>query len=206
MTNRLKYAYDCEFLEDGRTIELISIGLVCEDGREYYAVNSDMPVDRIKAHPWLMDNVWPSLPLRGEKSGLVSVGGGRHEVKLTEPGVLDTSSVLVKPKWVIANEVREFLVGGLTPAGERDGKPFYFDTDLPELWADWGAYDHVVLCQLWGAMIKLPKGLPMFTRDIEQELDHHPGFEKPVQAEGLHNALQDARHNMVVLRALGVAS
>ena len=30
--------YDFEFLEDGSTIEPISIGMVCEDGREYYAV------------------------------------------------------------------------------------------------------------------------------------------------------------------------
>jgi hypothetical protein len=28
------YCYDTEFLKDGRTIELISIGIVCEDGRE----------------------------------------------------------------------------------------------------------------------------------------------------------------------------
>ncbi len=27
-----RYAYDTEFLEDGRTIALISIGIVCEDG------------------------------------------------------------------------------------------------------------------------------------------------------------------------------
>jgi hypothetical protein len=40
--------YDLEFLEDGRTIELISIGMVCDDGREYYAVNRDMPVRRIR--------------------------------------------------------------------------------------------------------------------------------------------------------------
>lgn len=43
------YCYDTEFLEDGSTIELISIGIVCEDGREYYAVNSDM--DEKRAQP-----------------------------------------------------------------------------------------------------------------------------------------------------------
>ena len=192
-----KYAYDTEFIEDGRTIDLISIGIVCEDGREYYAVNSDMPVDRINNHDWLMDNVWPSLPLRGRRKSTGYVGS-------FSAGVIDTSSALVKPKWVIANEVRDFLVGDLTPAGERDGKPFYFDTDLPELWADWGAYDHIVLCQLWGPMVRLPNGIPMFTHDIEQAIEQVPGFVKPQQAEGQHNALEDARHNMAVLKALGV--
>ena len=44
---------DLEFLEDGRTIELISIGMVADDGREYYAVNRDMPVRKIRKHQWL---------------------------------------------------------------------------------------------------------------------------------------------------------
>ena len=35
----MRYFYDTEFLEDGETIDLISIGIVAEDGREYYAVN-----------------------------------------------------------------------------------------------------------------------------------------------------------------------
>lgn len=33
------YAYDTEFLDDVRTIDLISISIVYEDGREYYAVH-----------------------------------------------------------------------------------------------------------------------------------------------------------------------
>lgn len=59
----MKYFFDCEFLEDGNTIELISIAVVCEDGREYYAVNEDMPLDRISENEWLVANVVPHLPL-----------------------------------------------------------------------------------------------------------------------------------------------
>jgi hypothetical protein len=177
------YAYDLEFLEDGRTIELISTGVVCEDGREYYAVNSDMPVERINKHRWLMDNVWPSLPLRGRRPSTGYVGSASD-------GVLDTSSTLVKPKWVIANEIREFLLSA--------GKP--------KLWADYGAYDHVALCQLWGPMVKLPEGLPIWTHDIRQAIEAVPGFEPPQQDEGEHNALEDARHNMRILKALGVVA
>lgn len=36
----MRYFYDTEFIDDGRTIELISIGMVSEDGREYYAVST----------------------------------------------------------------------------------------------------------------------------------------------------------------------
>jgi hypothetical protein len=36
-----KYFFDTEFDEDGKTIELISIGIKCADGREYYAVSRE---------------------------------------------------------------------------------------------------------------------------------------------------------------------
>ena len=58
----MRYWYDCEFLEDGRTIDLISIGIVAEDGREYYAVNNEVNWRRVADHPSLMENVVPHLP------------------------------------------------------------------------------------------------------------------------------------------------
>jgi len=58
----VKYFYDTEFLEDGHTIDLISIGIVAEDGREYYAVSLDTDWHRVAEHEWLAVNVLPSLP------------------------------------------------------------------------------------------------------------------------------------------------
>lgn len=181
MPSQPVYAYDTEFVDDGHTIELISIGIVCEDGREYYAVNSDMPYERIKTDDWLCRNVVPHLPLGGNPPTVE-----RH----SNPSSgyywsLDMKSPLVKPKWVIANEVREFLLA----------------VDPPQLWANYAAYDHVALAQLWGPMIRLPKGLPMWTHDIQQLIEAMPGFEVPEQAGDEHNALADARHVMDVLRA-----
>ena len=37
----MRYFYDTEFIEDGSTIELVSIGIVAEDGREFYAVSTE---------------------------------------------------------------------------------------------------------------------------------------------------------------------
>lgn len=59
----MRYFYDTEFVEDGSTIELISIGVVAEDGREYYAVSTDF--DPRKANPWVARNVLPLLPSPG---------------------------------------------------------------------------------------------------------------------------------------------
>ena len=55
----MRYWFDTEFHDDGRTIELISIGVVAEDGREYYAASADYDVAR--AHDWLRSHVLPQL-------------------------------------------------------------------------------------------------------------------------------------------------
>jgi hypothetical protein len=39
-----RYFYDTEFNDDGSTIDLVSIGIVSDDGREYYAVSSEFDV------------------------------------------------------------------------------------------------------------------------------------------------------------------
>ena len=73
-----------------------------------------------------------------------------------------------------------------------------------ELWADYGAYDHVALCQLFGSMVDLPEGMPMFTHDLQQELAR-PSLadgDLPAQESGLHNALADARHLKVTFNRL----
>lgn len=149
----MKYFYDTEFLDDGRTIDLISIGIVAEDGREYYAVNLAADWARINAHPWLPKNVVAQLP--------------------------PTNSPAWKYRTKIRDEVHRFLWGGGT---------------APELWAWFAAYDHVALSQLWGRMLDLPVGIPMYTHDLRAYLDYFPAPEIPKQQAGLHDALQDARH------------
>lgn len=56
----MRYFYDCEFIEDGTTIDLISIAIVAEDGREMYAVSTEF--DPHKARTWVKNNVLPKLP------------------------------------------------------------------------------------------------------------------------------------------------
>lgn len=164
----MKYWYDTEFLDDGHTVALISIAIVSEDGREYYAVNRNMPVKRVQEHTWLAENVWPHLPLVDD--------GSKVKTRYRD---LDLTSTLVRDKLTIANEVREFLL-----------RP----NESIELWGYWPAYDHVLLMQLWGPAVLRPKGIPMRTNDIEQEAVRL-GLENslPAQTGTAHNALDDAR-------------
>ncbi len=49
----MRYFYDTEFIEDGETIELVSIGIVGEDGSEYYAVSTDF--NPAHANAWVRE-------------------------------------------------------------------------------------------------------------------------------------------------------
>jgi hypothetical protein len=60
-----KFFLDTEFIESGPSVPLIllSLGIVCEDGREFYAVNANAPLEL--ANDWVKKNVIPHL---GSKS------------------------------------------------------------------------------------------------------------------------------------------
>lgn len=150
MTGIKRYFFDTEFDEDGRTIDLISIGVVCEDGREFYAVSSEF--DPAKCNDWVKEHVLPLLP--------------------------PTDDVM----WMTRMEIKEALLD-------------FIGQDKPEFWAYYADYDWVALCQLFGRMLDLPKGWPMYCRDIKQMAADrgHPILPPQVGAE--HNALQDARWN-----------
>lgn len=188
----MRIFYDCEFLDDGNTIDLISIGMVADNGREYYAVQADAPWERIKKNDWLVRNVLPSLPL-SDRSALERYLA-HPENSRPLPSIrfvaIDVTSTVVKPRQVIANEVRDFVRG----------------VPDPELWAYYAAYDHVALAQLWGPMPALPLGIPMWTNDLKQEaarlrvsVDDLPELTQP---EDEHNALADARFNRRLAHAL----
>ncbi len=55
----MKYWIDTEFIERPFTIDLISVGLVAEDGREFYAESSE--VDWTRASQWTLQTVRPQL-------------------------------------------------------------------------------------------------------------------------------------------------
>lgn len=57
----MRYYLDTEFLNDGNTIDVISLGVVAEDGREFYAENADLSRDRLARDPWLAAHVLPYL-------------------------------------------------------------------------------------------------------------------------------------------------
>lgn len=80
----------------------------------------------------------------------------------------------------IAQEIRNFI------ASYGDKREDH------ELWAYYGAYDHVALSQIYWRMLDIPEPVPMYTNDI-MTLAHMHGLPDP-QLDSDHNALKDAEH------------
>lgn len=157
-----KYYLDTEFDERPGSIMLISIGLACQDGREYYAVSNAFSV--AACNDWVQKNVLPKLPDPSE---------WKH------PGV-------------IAREILDFVNAG---------------PSSPEFWGYYADYDWVVFCWLYGRMIDLPKGWPMYCKDLKQRMDdlgyslgdvHRMRRALPPCDE--HIAIGDARWNRAIAR------
>jgi len=172
MPKTQKIFYDTEFLETYKEIDLISIGMIREDGKEFYAVSSEFNTLAVAKHSWLMDNVMTSIGHKIITSHVTGTGQPVPDLELGDPALMTRRQI-------------------------RQGILEFCHDIRPDFWAWYGAYDHVALCQLFGTMVDLPAKFPMFTSDLKQLVKMAGNPDMPQQSDGKHNALDDARFNLV---------
>lgn len=227
----MKYFLDTEFLEGKQryrrafwealtatriytnpTIDLISIGIVAEDGREYYAISKEFNLreawnrydlklegnNMVKVF-WVRDNVL--LPIYLDKVH----GDMRNVSPFSYSAMKGVIEGFGKTNKKIAEEIIEFInsepvkqtgtahtVSQLKEESVADLRRGYLK---PEFYGYYASYDWVVFCWMFGKMLDLPKGFPMYCRDIKQELDrkveilrqkHIPvlGYPDPIKDHG----------------------
>ena len=192
----MKYFLDTEFIDDGVTIDLISIGIIAEDGREFYYINEEF--DPTKASQWVVDNVLSKLPkgplgLNMERKAQFYNFFNSLFNKKNKCWVPSTLKIIYPycshqqqqdaMLWIPKKEIAERL------------KAFIGDDKQPEFWGAWAAYDWVVFCQLFGTMMDFPEGYPYYCNDIIQWLNQLelPREFLPSSPSDEHNALADAR-------------
>lgn len=257
-----KFFYDTEFLEGTQkkrffgipygdtapTIDLISIGIVSDDGREYYAISKDFNLKEAwnrydveeqtsfekqygfsgKKKYWIRENVlYPIFydlfkqhnkieidDYFGNINNFIGEMERPENKKFAFKKFKSLISLYGKSREQISEDIYDFCINYyLNPLDiyNLKRKPI-------ELWGYYADYDHVVFCWLFGKMLNLPEGFPMYTKDLKQSYDfynknfkkrkalsavmpHLVNFESlkdlpdyPKQ-ENEHNALADARWN-----------
>lgn len=148
-----KYFLDTEFIEKPGSIELISIGIVNngtgEDSRAYYAISNEFNVKEVWDNDWLRENVLKQIFTDIKESKRIK----SEELDFTIENAAFIIAKFGKSKKEIASEIIDFV-----------GKN-------PKFYGWYCDYDWVVFCWLFGRMIDLPKGFPMYMIDLKQFAD-----------------------------------
>jgi len=169
MPKKHRYFFDTEFIENGKSVQLISIGIVDETGKEYYAVSNEYNYD--DASDWVKENVIEPM----YKEFIAIRSNPPVTVKVFQ-------NIIGLNKKQIGKEIVDFV-----RYSQVEG------TEI-EFWGYYSDYDWVVLCQLFGTMMDLPPDFPMFCMDLKQSMIERC-VEKLPDPVGEHNALIDARFN-----------
>lgn len=224
-----RYFIDTEFIEGfykplfGKRrhfIDLISIGIVCEDGREYYAISKDFDLksvwnkydfkkvkvsgDSKNIYPegyymeknyWLRDNVLKQIfeDWRNNYNGRIVRTGLPFPLEDRKMTFKKMKKVIFKyagkSNKQIAEEIEWFIrrdhhVNCNTNelVDDKTHKPV-------EFYGYYADYDWVLFCSLFGRMIDLPKGFPMYCKDLKQMLD-----ERAVRAYDIDRFNNSIRH------------
>lgn len=240
----MNYYLDTEFIEDftSRTlnipsfrwkekkhyVDLISIGIVSEDGREYYAVNKEFDLKHVwnkydtkydkwgapYKEYWLRENIL--RPLHKDLCKNIS-GDMKNQdyfsnfTEFSYQSLRSLISIYGKTRVQIAQEIKAFTAGiwDVTMRMPKFTLPVNTPQEIeqhiqklnkgnpPTFYGYYCDYDWVVFCSLFGRMLDLPNGYPMYMRDLKQMLDETGTEEWKLKPKNPneHHALSDARWN-----------
>lgn len=207
----MKYFIDTEFIEGfhkplfGKKrhfIDLISIGIVAEDGREYYAISKDFDLKSVwnkydlkkvevsgdgkniypegycvKKVYWLRDNVLKQIfeDWRNNYNGRIVRTGLPFPLEDRKMTFKKMKKVIIKyagkSNKQIAEEI-EWFIRRNHHVNCNTNELVDDKTHEPvEFYGYYADYDWVLFCSLFGRMIDLPKGFPMYCKDLKQMLD-----------------------------------
>ncbi|KKK70289.1 hypothetical protein LCGC14_2925490 [marine sediment metagenome] len=210
----MKYFIDTEFHEFKKkpllgksinTIDLISIGMVAEDGREYYAISKEFDLWNALKNNWLRDNVLKPVFNELNKIHTKNMQSLRKGLLKNLYFKFSYISLLILLKWYgksnaqIAKDVKNFTLHKEVYFEEKvysvdfikeDSVGILVGNDMgrtltkgtfkwkkPKFYAYYADYDWVVFCWLFGKMISLPEGFPKYCIDLKQMLDEN-GLDK----------------------------
>lgn len=127
----------------------------------------------------------------GETIKLISIGAVREDGHAYYAETLDAEQHASSTKWLMDNVLPHLNGFGVSRA-RIAADLIAFAGEKPEFWAYYADYDWVVLCQIFGTMMDLPKGWPMYCRDVKQLCDSLGNPHLPKQITQEHSALADA--------------
>lgn len=203
----MKYFLDTEFIEGSQktwfgktkpTIDLISIGIVAEDGREYYAISKDFNLkeawnrwqptkeqtirnDFAEKEYWIRENVLKLIfnewkMETNEKITRLGLRISLNDMEFNYKNFKYCIDCIGKSNKQIAEEVIKFCnppldLKDLIPTLDGKSNTINPSWNKIEFYGYYSDYDWVVFCWLFGKMNDLPIWFPKYCIDLKQELE-----------------------------------
>lgn len=185
-----RYFIDTEFFDKGpNDLHLISIALVCDDGRELYLCDStwlcaDGTPDGVMADDWLRANVFPHLPNCKCPPPPEPIQGRPSYHRGSELYVHETTC-----PWRRQSDMRQLITDFVKDPG---------NDERVEFWAYFASFDWILFSWLFGKMINLPRHFQWLVHDLRvwaTTMGYKGKFRDLLPDTGHHDALADARWN-----------
>lgn len=113
----MKYIFDTKYIEHKGYIDLISVGIVCEDGREFYGINEDC--DFSKAADWTLENVLAPIGVTLDGKQIVYFADASCEINLYG---------------MSKNDIKKLVLD-------------FVGNKQPQCWTSWAEYNWDIFCQ-----------------------------------------------------------
>lgn len=183
--------FDTEFTGLRKNTTLVSIGVVADDGKKFYAEFTDF--DEKQCDQWIEDNVLKHLILNGNDNLDARLGEGEN------------TTVVLGCKDDIKNELADWI---------SQFESVQFVSDVCH-------YDFVLLIDLFGTAWDFPKNVSAYCHDINQDIARHYGISEKdafdMSREDIvfelyqrvidgskHNALYDAEVIRAIYRKIAI--
>jgi hypothetical protein len=177
----VKVFFDTEFTGLHKGTTLISIGLVAEEGQQFYAEFTDY--DKYQVTDWIQDNVLDNCLMLNKPEIVRNYGdkGLVYEI---------INNFIVGPTDFVARQLKSWLQSLSRKSGQK-----------VEMWSDCLAYDWVLFNDLYGDAFSIPDNVYYIPFDIctlfkMKGIDPdicREEFVGMVRKDKKHNALYDAR-------------
>lgn len=190
---RTKIFFDTEFTGLHQNTTLISIGLISECGKTFYAELTDY--DKTQIDDWLQKNVLDKLTMTSH----ITASCSGHEKWLSEETKYNNSLAFS----LADKDMSSFECIGETPMIKNRLEKWLSQFEEVEMWSDCLSYDWVLFNQIFGHAFNIPKNVYYIPFDI-CTLFRVKGIDPDINREKFgcgevyfempkHNALWDAK-------------
>lgn len=194
--NKTKCFFDTEFTGLHQKTELISIGLISECGKTFYAEFTDFDINQID--DWLQENVIKHLKYFTIED--LKFWKLNPDIDKTKKQIANVSGRLFDPVYLPDGNVSIY---GNTKGIKKQLNLWLMQFEIIEMWSDCLSYDWVLFNNIFGSAFDIPKNIYYIPFDL-CTLMKVKGFDPDISREEFiksfttiegkkHNSLYDAK-------------